>query len=163
MLRAVLGEDNAEKGVQEITKAFIVKDALFVIAESWDRIKPLTIAECWYNGLPVGSHGSEEDTHPDQRLTTDITENCRQLGLGDFVETEINSWVNCDNNIGTDTLSDDQIANVVTEQQQESTDSRDGKEHLIPTPPPVPVHEAIDSLRLFREWSKAPVKWMPLS
>ncbi|GCC19944.1 hypothetical protein chiPu_0018637 [Chiloscyllium punctatum] len=146
MLCAVLGEDNAEKGLQEIMKMFTVKDALFMIAKSWDCIKPSTITECWYNDLHVGSHASEESTRPEQRLTTDVTENGRQLGLGDFVETEIDAWVTSDNSIGTETLTDDQIVNIGIEEQQESMDHLKGKENLIPTHPPVRFNEAIDSL-----------------
>ncbi|GCC27061.1 hypothetical protein chiPu_0005482 [Chiloscyllium punctatum] len=97
----------------------------------------------------IGSCDNEEDTHPDPRLTTDITENCRQLGLGDFVEAEIDVWVNCDNDIGTETFGDGQMINVVTEEQQESTDAVDGKENQKPTSPAVPINEAIDSLQLF--------------
>ncbi|GCC27200.1 hypothetical protein chiPu_0005624 [Chiloscyllium punctatum] len=117
MLRAVLGGDNADKGLLEIIKAITVKDTLFMIAKSWDHIKPSTIADCWYNSLHIGGRASEVDTHPAQSITTDVTENCRHLGLGNFTETEINAWMNCDNKIGTKTLTDDQIVNIVTEEQ----------------------------------------------
>ncbi|GCC17953.1 hypothetical protein chiPu_0017744 [Chiloscyllium punctatum] len=73
MLHAALGEDNAGKRVQNIMKAFTVKDAFFMIAESWDCIKPSTVTERWYDGVHVGSCDCEEDTSPDQRLTTPKT------------------------------------------------------------------------------------------
>ncbi|XP_072434368.1 interleukin-18 receptor 1-like [Chiloscyllium punctatum] len=82
------------------------------------------------------SHDSEEDTHPHQRITTDITENRRLLALRDFVEAEINAWVNCDD-IGTETLSNDQSINIVMEEQRGSTDAVDAKKIPILSPPPV--------------------------
>lgn len=43
ILRAIVSkDDSANKGLSQIIKSFTMKDALFMIADSWDIIKPLT-------------------------------------------------------------------------------------------------------------------------
>ncbi|KAL2092820.1 hypothetical protein ACEWY4_012618 [Coilia grayii] len=120
MLRAVVEEDNEGKGLPDIVKSFKVKDALFMIADSWDRIKPSKVTGGWYNGLRVG---------------------------------DIEEWVNCNNEMGTELLSDNQIVNIVTEEKPESVEA--DKENATPPPPVVPVSKAIDGLQLFMEWYEA--------
>lgn len=90
------------------------KDVLFIIADSWKCIKSSTVTSSLYNDLRVGSHGDEKDTHTDQRVTTLIPGDCRQLGLGEIVKAEIDVWLNWHNDIGTEALSDDQIINIIT-------------------------------------------------
>lgn len=70
------------------------KNVLFIIADSWKSIKSSTVTSSLYNDLRVGSHGDEKDTHTDQRVTTLITGDCRQLGLGHIVKPEIDVCLN---------------------------------------------------------------------
>lgn len=45
ILRAIVSkEDSANKGLLQIIKSFTMKDALFMIADPWDIIKPLTVS-----------------------------------------------------------------------------------------------------------------------
>lgn len=53
-----------------------------------------------YNGLRVDSRDCKERIRPDERVTFEITENCRQLGLEKTLE--IDAWVK------TETLDNDQ-------------------------------------------------------
>lgn len=104
-----------------------MKDVLFLIADSWKSIKSSTVTSSLYNDLRVGSHGDEKDTHTDQRVTTLITGDCRQLGLGHIVKAEIDVWLNWHNDIGTEALSDDQIINIITDERRENIDDADDK------------------------------------
>lgn len=63
-------------------------------ADFWESLKPSTFTRCWYNDLYLGSKDSKKDTHPDQRVTTKITMNCRQPGIADFIKVEIDTTIN---------------------------------------------------------------------
>lgn len=74
----------ADKAVSQILKSFAVEDALFMIADTEDSIKPSKFTRYWYNG-------NEEDIFSDKKK---ITDNCRQLRLADFVKVENSVWEN---------------------------------------------------------------------
>nr|XP_006821985.1 PREDICTED: jerky protein homolog-like [Saccoglossus kowalevskii] len=133
MLRAVVDEDNEDKNLKKIVKTFTVKDALFMIADSWNRIKPSTVAGCWYNGLHVGDHGNEQgvSTNESEEITAEINKARVDLGLGVIAENELDAWINCDNDIGSETFTEDEIVKIVAENQKDDIESDNNEKENI--------------------------------
>uniref|UniRef100_A0ABM0MCY1 Tigger transposable element derived 5-like n=1 Tax=Saccoglossus kowalevskii TaxID=10224 RepID=A0ABM0MCY1_SACKO len=169
MLRAIVDDANEDKNLQEIIKTFTVKDALFMIVDGWDKIKPSTIQGCWFNGLRVGNDRSSDVITNGDFVNTDIVESCRELGLGELNATEIDEWISSDNNISSETFSEEEIIDIVTNKTQETAIEEDiaEKENLAPAKPPISVADAVNGLQLFMDWYEAqdtaePIKLMQL-
>lgn len=128
--RLLLAEDNEESVIQ-FSKKLNLKDACYMLADSWDLLTKENLKRTW-NKLWPENQDSEPTTHENP---TESLENVREVvalcqsvpGFQECDEADAAEWLNIDkNDMGYEILDDNDIVNTVQESEnQEGSDSEE--------------------------------------
>lgn len=110
-------EDLEEKGVTECLKEITLKDAVYWIAEAWEDIQSTTLQKSWRKILSseVQPNDENEASHDESLLSL-----AKTLPVSEsLTEKDIDEWMNADEQ---QEITDDMIADMVENREQESSD-----------------------------------------
>ena len=117
-------------------KKLNVKDAIYMSAEAWEDISPLTLSKSWLK-LLGSSHGTGEIS--DNRAEDETCEELTMQLDSNLSDREISDWVNTDNgDPGYALLSDQDIIGQITCPNphlptEDESENEDEDSKLIPT------------------------------
>lgn len=153
MLNELL-EGDGERGVVEILKSINIKKVIYMIAESWNQVAESTLRKSWKTLWLTNCDLS------DNKLETEagISENEREIKPEDFVSmfqkidgcsdvdiSDINNWLETENNEGCASLTDDEIIALCTTAENENEDDTDENTIINDDQPKVISHSEATS------------------
>lgn len=152
LLTTVLAEENDNKSLPNVLKSLTVKDAVYMIGEAWNEVKPETCEKSWTKStllVPVDAEGvsTDDETPLDQEL-----ENAHALvdlgeSAGMQVE-EIERWLDCDkDDDGFGELSEEDIVAKLSNDDETSCETDE-----TPSPSLILHHDAIDIFDTLMEY-----------
>lgn len=134
-------EADPSANFMDLLKKVTIKTVIYLAAEAWEEIKPSTLQKSWkklWPSIPQENQGQDEN-QPTANDDADFVQVFQQLeGCADVEESDISEWMNSDNDIGHQVLSEDEIveaciANTATEIDSSEDDDDGTEESASPT------------------------------
>lgn len=133
LLRALLDGLEENCSVSDCLKKVSLKDVIYWITEAWDSVRPETLERSWRKLMNTGEsmqqdgHNSDDDFDEEDNLP--LLELLRNFPAHEAIdETDVDNWINADDDVNE--YSDDMIATMVMNQEDEQSDSDDDPEEV---------------------------------
>ncbi|KAF0703573.1 jerky protein-like, partial [Aphis craccivora] len=122
-------EANPLVNFMDLLKKLTIKTVLYLAAEAWEGVKPETIQKSWkklWPNIPQENYRRDETT---SNKDTDFIQVFQELeGCAEVEANDIAEWINGDNDVGYQVLSDDEIVNACIENIEIEVDSSEDED-----------------------------------
>lgn len=122
-------EANPLVNFMDLLKKVTIKTVLYLAAEAWEGVKPETIQKSWkklWPNIPQKNYIRDETT---SNKDTDFIQVFQELeGCAEVEANDIAEWINGDNDVGYQVLSDDEIVNACIENIEIEVDSSEDED-----------------------------------
>ncbi len=155
----------SESGVTGFLKSMTLKDTFYLASRAWDSVTPLTIANCWKEGLGEAfsektGHDSESCDDSNDFLGFSAEEIAEaegklraQMDSDQSLENFLDEWSEIDKDVETEKrLSEEEIIQDATQPASDTDDLQEEADAAPPPPPPPSASEAVDAFSTALRW-----------